>query len=71
MFKQHAIEEHPKAEALFFEDREVARNAAAELISSQFESNSPSIGVNALAEALLTASSGKDDDDDDNTVSLN
>ena len=69
MFKQHALEEHPRSEALFFEDREVAKNAAADLINSQIKSNSPSLGVDALDEALYSASQGKDDDDDDNTVS--
>ena len=70
MFKEHAIENHPRSEAFFFEEREIAKNAVEELIEIQHNSNSPSTGPTALAEALLSASQGKDDDDEDSRAAL-
>ena len=68
---EHAIENHPRSEQLFFVGHDVAKNVAEELIEIQYNSHSPSTGPTALAEALLSASNGKDEvDDDDNTAAL-
>ena len=67
-FQKHASEEHPKAEALLFDGREVAKIAANELIENQRKTNSPSIGTLALAEALLAASNGKEDEEEEKDI---
>ena len=51
-FKIHAMENHERAHGLFFDGLEEARAAAEELICIQQNSGSPSIGYNALEEAL-------------------
>ena len=59
-FKNHALQDHPRAHSLFFEDRNVARAAAEKLIAIQQNSSSPSVGHSALLEALSSAEADRD-----------
>ena len=59
-FKNHALQDHPRAHSLFFEDRNVARAAAEKLIAIQQNSSSPSTGTTALMEALSSEEASKE-----------
>ena len=61
------MENHERAQGLFFDGLEEARAAAEELICIQQNSGSPSIGINALQETLSSQEASEKENEMDTT----
>ena len=66
-FKNHALENHKRAQGLYFNGQNEARAAAEKLICIQQNSGSPSVGINALQEALSSQEASEKENEMDTT----